>query len=156
MPNIKAIAAVSQNNVIGKKGDLPWRLPGELKWFKKITMGHVIVMGRKTWNSLPNALPGRENWVLSRSNVEGKGIQTFTEFNQIEKQAGNRTVFIIGGGEIYSAFLSYCSELYLTEVQQTIIGGDAFFPSYENDFQCIETLEENKDFILRKWKRKIM
>ena len=156
MPNIKAIAAVSQNDVIGKKGDLPWRLPGELKWFKKITMGHVIVMGRKTWNSLPNALPGRENWVLSRSNVEGEGIQTFTEFNQIEKQAGNRTVFIIGGGEIYSAFLSYCSELYLTEVQQTIIGGDAFFPSYENDFQCVETLEENKDFILRKWKRKIM
>lgn len=153
MANIKAIAAVSLNNVIGKKGDLPWRLPGELKWFKKITMGHIIVMGRKTWESLPNALPGRENWVLTRSNVESKGIQTFTEFNQIEAQAGNRTVFVIGGGEIYSKFLSYCDDLYLTEVQQTIIGGDAFFPSYENDFQCVETLEENKDFILRRWKR---
>ena len=65
--SIKAIAAVSENGVIGKNGDLPWRLPDDLKWFKKITMGHVIVMGRKTWESLPGPLPGRENWVLSRT-----------------------------------------------------------------------------------------
>ena len=76
----------------------------------------------------PDALPGRENWVLSRSNVAAEGISapSIPSLNQIEKQAGDRTVFIIGGGEIYSAFLSYCNELYLTEVQQTIIGGDAF------------------------------
>ena len=66
MSSIKAIAAVSQNGVIGVNGDLPWRIPGELKWFKKITMGSIIVMGRKTWESLPGPLPGRENWVLSK------------------------------------------------------------------------------------------
>ena len=63
----QAIVAVSQNGVIGKKGGLPWRLKEDLKWFKKITMGHTVLMGRKTWDSLPFPLPGRKNWVLSRS-----------------------------------------------------------------------------------------
>ena len=63
----KAIVAVSEDGVIGRAGDLPWRLPGDLKWFKKITLGHTLVMGRKTWESLPGALPGRQNWVLSRT-----------------------------------------------------------------------------------------
>ena len=80
MAQLKAIAAVSQNGVIGKQGDLPWRIPGELKWFKKITMGHIIVMGRKTWDSLPGALPGRENWILSRSNLSSENFRTFNSF----------------------------------------------------------------------------
>ena len=153
MPKIKAIAAVSLNGVIGKNGDLPWRLAGELKWFKKITMGHIIVMGRKTWDSLPGLLPGRENWILSRSDHSIKDTQVFSSFEQIEKKAGNRTIFIIGGGEIYSTFLPRCNELYLTEVHQSIEDGDAFFPTYKNDFECVETLEENIDFTLRRWKR---
>jgi dihydrofolate reductase len=153
MPAIKAIAAVSLNGVIGKNGDLPWRLAGELKWFKKITMGHIIVMGRKTWDSLPGLLPGRENWILSRSDHSIKDTQVFSSFEQIEKKAGNRTIFIIGGGEIYSTFLPRCDELYLTEVQQSIKDGDAFFPTYKNDFKCVETLEKNIDFTLRRWKR---
>ena len=115
MAKIKAIAAVSLNGVIGKKGDLPWRIPGELKWFKKITMGHIIVMGRKTWDSLPGLLPGRENWILSRSNHSIENTKVFTSFDEVENTAGDRTVFIIGGGEIYSAFLPKCEEIYLTE-----------------------------------------
>ena len=87
MLNIKAIAAVSLNGVIGKNGELPWRLPGELKWFKKITLGHIIVMGRKTWESLPSALPGRENWVLSRSSNSSQNPPFFTSFEQVVKQA---------------------------------------------------------------------
>ena len=153
MSEIKAIAAVSLNGVIGKNGELPWRLPGELKWFKKITMGHIIVMGRKTWESLPGLLPGRENWVLSRSVNPIENTQVFNSFDKIEEQAGNKTLFIIGGGEIYSTFLPRCNELYLTDVQQTIKEGDAFFPSYKSDFNCVETLEENNDFILKRWKR---
>ncbi len=153
MAKIKAIAAVSLNGVIGKNGDLPWRIPGELKWFKKITMGHIIVMGRKTWNSLPGLLPGRENWILSRSAQSIKDAKVFTSFDEIENTAVDRTVFIIGGGEIYSAFLPKCKEIYLTKVQQTIQGGDVFFPSYQNDFYCAETLEKNEDFTIEKWRR---
>ena len=154
MVKIKAIAAVSLNGVIGKNGVLPWRLPGELKWFKKITLGHIIVMGRKTWESLPGALPGRENWVLSRSGNSSQNPPFFTSFDQVVTQARGRTVFLIGGGEIYSAYLAACEELYLTEVQQIVEGGDAFFPPYKDEFERIETLEENSEFIVRKWRRK--
>lgn len=153
MTDIKAIAAVSQNGVIGKNGDLPWRIPGELKWFKKITMGHIMVMGRKTWDSLPGILPGRENWVLSSTLKEKKGIKIFSSFESALNEAGARTIFIIGGGQIYSSLLPQCSELYITEVQQFIEEGDAFFPSFEKDFIPTETLEENKEFIIKKWKR---
>ena len=153
MTDIKAIAAVSQNGVIGKKGDLPWRIPGELKWFKKITMGHIMVMGRKTWDSLPGILPGRENWVLSSTLKEKSGIKIFSSFESALNEAGSRTIFIIGGGQIYSSLLPQCNELYITEVQQVIENGDAFFPSFEKDFIPTETLEENKEFIIKKWKR---
>lgn len=155
MANIKAIAAVSLNGVIGKNGALPWSLPGELKWFKKITLGHIIVMGRKTWESLPGALPGRENWVLSRSSNSAQNQNYFASFDQIIKQAGERTIFIIGGGEIYSSYLGICEELFLTEVQQNIEGGDAFFPAYEDEFECIETLEENSEYVIKKWRKKM-
>ena len=153
MTDIKAIAAVSQNGVIGKNGDLPWRIPGELKWFKKITMGHIMVMGRKTWDSLPGILPGRENWVLSSTLKEKSGIKIFASFESALNEAGSRTIFIIGGGQIYSSLLPQCNELYITEVQQVIENGDAFFPSFEKDFMPTETLEENKEFIIKKWKR---
>jgi dihydrofolate reductase len=153
MTDIKAIAAVSQNGVIGKNGDLPWRIPGELKWFKKITMGHIMVMGRKTWDSLPGILPGRENWILSSTLKAKKGIKIFSSFESALNEAGARTIFIIGGGQIYSSLLPQCSELYITEVQQFIEEGDAFFPSFEKDFIPTETLEENKEFIIKKWKR---
>ena len=153
MTDIKAIAAVSQNGVIGKNGNLPWRIPGELKWFKKITMGHIMVMGRKTWDSLPGILPGRENWILSSTLKAKKGIKIFSSFESALNEAGARTIFIIGGGQIYSSLLPQCSELYITEVQQFIEEGDAFFPSFEKDFTPTETLEENKEFIIKKWKR---
>ena len=102
---MKAIAAVSQNGVIGKQGDLPWRLSGDLKWFKKITMGHVILMGRKTWESLPGVLPGRENWVLSRTMNQTEGIRVFPTIASALSEIGDRILFIIGGGELYSATL---------------------------------------------------
>jgi dihydrofolate reductase len=151
MADIKAIVAVSLNGVIGKNGDLPWRIPGELKWFKKITMGHIIVMGRKTWDSLPGVLPGRENWVLSSKSIEHEGIQVFKKFEEVIKAAGNRTIFIIGGGQVYSSLLEKCNELYVTEVQQVIKDGDAFFPTFKDGFSAVETLEENEEFTIKRW-----
>ena len=90
---MKAIAAVSQNGVIGKNGDLPWRISGDLQWFKKITMGHVLLMGRKTWQSLPKALPGRENWVLSRTMSPEEGMKVFRSVEEAKEELDGRTLF---------------------------------------------------------------
>ena len=150
----KAIVAVSEDGVIGRNGDLPWRLSGDLKWFKKITMGHTILMGRKTWDSLPNALPGRENWVLSRKGTHEEGMKVFRNLKEVaEYLPQNKTLFIIGGGEIYSQTLPLCHELFITEVRQKVPDGDAFFPEFRNEFKPAEVLDDNPDFLLRRWVR---
>ena len=152
----KAIVAVSQNGVIGKNGDLPWRLAEDLKWFKKITMGHVVLMGRKTWDSLPFPLPGRKNWVISRSLEKKEGMQVFGSIEEAEKNLHpEEQIFVIGGGEIYAQTITKCREIYVTEVLQSVEDGDAFFPSIEEDFKVEEILDENEAFILRRWIRKI-
>lgn len=154
MNNLKAIAAVSLNGVIGKKGDLPWRLPEDLKWFKKITFGHPILMGRKTWASLGRPLPGRKNLVLSRSMYPETGAKVIRSINELNQEVKGVETFLIGGGELYAQFLPLCEELFLTTVLREIEGGDAFFPEYESLFESAETLEENEEFVLRKWVRK--
>ncbi len=152
----KAIVAVSQNGVIGKNGDLPWRLAEDLKWFKKITMGHVVLMGRKTWDSLPFPLPGRKNWVISRSLEKKEGMQVFGSIEEAEKNLRpEEQIFVIGGGEIYAQTIAKCREIYVTEVLQSVKDGDAFFPSIEEDFKVEEILDENEAFILRRWIRKL-
>jgi dihydrofolate reductase len=150
----KAIVAISEDGVIGRKGDLPWRLPGDLKWFKKITMGSTILMGRKTWDSLPGPLPGRQNWVLSRTSQAEDGMQVFRSLDEVRATLSpEKTLFIIGGGEIYTLALPLCHELFLTEVRQKVPDGDAFFPEYKSRFEPLETLEENEHFLLRRWVR---
>ena len=152
----KAIVAVSQNGVIGKNGDLPWRLAEDLKWFKKITMGHVVLMGRKTWDSLPFPLPGRKNWVISRSLEKKEGMQVFGSIEEAEKNLRpEEQIFVIGGGEIYAQTIAKCREIYVTEVLQSVKDGDSFFPSIEEDFKVEEILDENEDFILRRWISKL-
>ena len=150
---INAIVAISENSVIGKNGDLPWRISEDLKWFKKITLGHTLLMGRKTWQSLPGALPGRENWVLSSTMQTSPEIRVFKKLKEALDAASDRTLFIIGGGELYKQTINLCSELYVSEVHRTIENGDAFFPAFKNDFKIKEKLFENDDFTLNKWKR---
>ena len=141
--------------MIGRKGDLPWRLSGDLQWFKKITMGHTILMGRKTWDSLPKALPGRENWVLSRKDKRAEGMRLFKSLEDVANYLPDgQTLFVIGGGEIYRQALPLCHELYITEVHQEVPDGDAFFPEYRDEFEPIEVLDENENFLLRRWERK--
>ena len=151
----KAIVAVSEDGVIGRNGDLPWRLSGDLQWFKKITMGHTILMGRKTWDSLPKALPGRENWVLSRRNLRSEGMRLFSSLKDVAEHLPDRqTLFVIGGGEVYRQALPLCHELYITQVHQKVPDGDAFFPEYRDQFEAVEVLDENEDFLLRRWERR--
>ena len=150
----KAIVAVSEDGVIGRGGDLPWRLSADLKWFKKITLGHTVLMGRKTWESLPRALPGRQNWVLSRTAEPQEGMSVFRSMDEV-KQAltPTQTFFIIGGGEIYSMALPLCHELYISEVRQKVPDGDAFFPKFKDKFRPEEVLDDNPEFLLRRWVR---
>ena len=152
---LKAIVAISENSVIGKNGDLPWRISEDLKWFKKITLGHTLLMGRKTWESLPGALPKRENWVLS-STIEANNskIRVFKKIQDALDAAKDRTLFIIGGGELYRQTLPLCDELYVSEVHRIIENGDAFFPSFKNDFELTEKLFESPEFTLNRWIRK--
>ena len=151
---LKAIVAISENSVIGKNGDLPWRISEDLKWFKKITLGHTLLMGRKTWESLPGALPKRENWVLSSTIEPTSSIRIFKRLEDALEAAKDRTLFIIGGGELYRQTLPICNELYVSEVHIKIEGGDTFFPLFKNDYELAEKLFKNDEFTLNRWTRK--
>jgi dihydrofolate reductase len=152
--SIKAIVAISENYVIGKNGDLPWKISEDLKWFKKITLGHTLLMGRKTWESLPGPLPKRENWVLSSTLTTQPDIQVFTKLEKALEAASNHELFIIGGGELYRQTLPLCGELYVSEVHREIENGDAFFPDFKDHFEINERLFQNEEFTLNRWIRK--
>jgi dihydrofolate reductase len=127
---ISIVVATSTNNVIGKNGQLPWRLPDDLKHFKAITMGKPIIMGRLTWESIGRPLPGRQNIVISRNpDYVADDCDVVTSPAAALAVAGDvNEIMIIGGGRIYEMFLSQARRLYLTRVQADI-DGDTFFPA---------------------------
>ncbi|HUS35732.1 MAG TPA: dihydrofolate reductase, partial [Verrucomicrobiae bacterium] len=131
MKQFKAIAAMSLNRVIGRGNQIPWHLPEDFKWFKRMTTGHVVVMGRKTFESIGKPLPNRETIVVSRSGFKFPGVRTVTSLEEIDLAKETRDVFICGGGQIYEQALGRCSDLYLTLVKREI-EGDAFFPAFED------------------------
>lgn len=132
---VSAIAAVSRNGVIGRDGRLPWSHPEDLKHFKKVTVGHTVVMGRKTWESLGRALPDRRNIVLTRQ----AGLKLpegvlrcgdLAEAVKLATSAGETELFVIGGGEVYARALPRCDRLYLTRIEREV-EGDARFPAWD-------------------------
>jgi dihydrofolate reductase len=132
---ISAIVAMSENRVIGKSNRLPWNIPEDLKHFRKVTSGHPIVMGRKTFESIGRVLPGRENIVISRtmtSDIPGLRVVRSLEEAITSCQGKAEEIFIIGGGEIYRMALPKVDRIYLTLVHQEI-EGDAFFPEIPSD-----------------------
>lgn len=138
---------MGKNRVIGNKGGIPWHLPEDFRFFKKTTLGHVLLMGRKTWDSIGRPLPGRQTLVISR-NV--KAIEGATVFPSIEAvlesfDPQGRTVFVAGGQEIYTQALPYCAQLLITRVRGAF-EGDTFFPEFENDFPEGEEILVNDDF----------
>ena len=137
---VKLIVAMDKERGIGKNNDLMWHLPADMKFFKETTSGHIVLMGRKNWDSIPDRfrpLPGRENAVLTRNEsftVEGAKV-----FNSIESclehyKNDERTFFVIGGGEIYSMALDLncVDEMYITHVDAEY-GADTFFPKFNED-----------------------
>lgn len=141
MARIAIIAAIGKNRELGRGGNLLWHLPDDMRRFKELTTGHPVIMGRKTWESLPEKfrpLSGRTNIVVTRQagyKAEGATVVDGLSdaFLSAEKASGANETFIIGGSEIYSATLPYARRLYLTLVDDAP-EADVFFPEYENDF----------------------
>jgi len=138
-PRLCLIVAMAENRVIGKDGDLPWRLPEDMKWFKETTMGKPLIMGRNTWESLPRKpLPGRANIVLTgQADYEAEGAIVVNDYGtavenakQAAVEAGADEIMIIGGAQVYKAALANADRLYLTEVHAAI-DGDTVFPEFE-------------------------
>ncbi len=134
---ISIIVAMTPDRLIGAAGRLPWYLPDDLKRFRKLTMGHAIIMGRKTFSSIGRALPGRRNLVVSRNpNAPAtEGIEWFTSLDEaieFARAAGETEAFIAGGTEIYSAALEKATRLYVTFVQRDFpFQGDTYFPMWD-------------------------
>lgn len=131
---ITIIAAVANNRAIGFENKLLYWLPNDLKRFKQLTTGHTIIMGRLTFESLPNgALPNRRNIVLSRTTRELPGCECFPTLEEALKHCdSSEEIFIIGGASVYRQALPLADRLCLTEIDDTPKNADAFFPSYED------------------------
>jgi dihydrofolate reductase len=141
---------MSENRVIGNQGDIPWHLPEDFKWFKDKTLGEVLVMGRKTYESIGGALPGRETYVFSRQAQEFADAHCFTDLSALDHLPTDKTIWIAGGGEIYAQTLDKWDELFLTRVHREV-EGDAFFPPFEDRFTLAGIVEENPDFTIERW-----
>lgn len=132
----KAIAAMSLNRVIGAGNRLPWHLPEDFRWFKRMTTGQVIVMGRKTFESIGRPLPNRTTVVLTRAGAPIPGVRVVADLGQLDAADpafAGREIFICGGAQIYQQALPRCSDLYLTLVLREV-EGDTFFPPFEDRF----------------------
>ncbi|MBU6303250.1 MAG: dihydrofolate reductase [Verrucomicrobia bacterium] len=150
-PFTVAVVAMSPNRVIGLGGKLPWHLPGDLRFFRRATMGHAVLMGRKTWESIGKPLPGRRNIVLSRSAPDlPPGVDLIHAPGELDALRITTRLCVIGGAEIYRLFLPRCDELLLTWVRQPH-AGDTFFPEFEDRFTLAEVLEEAEQFEVRRY-----
>lgn len=162
---ISAIVATDRKGTIGKAGAIPWYLPADFKYFKRTTMGHPIIMGRKTFESIGKPLPKRTNIVLTRDAFYmSTGIVVV---HSLEEALGHpacqeaEEIFIIGGGEIYKQAMPRLDRVYLTTVETDIEDGDAFFPELDPEEWEIVWLEKHSadeknelDFRFSRWERK--
>ena len=140
---VSIIVSMSLNRVIGKDGKLPWHLPEDLQWFKKKTLGHTIIMGRKTFESIGRVLPDRKNIIVSRrSNYRVQGAEVFHSIEDTLDKLRSRNeneVFIIGGEEIFRKALAYTDRIYLTLINREFIG-DTIFPEIpDGEFEEVKS-----------------
>lgn len=133
---VSSIVAISKNHAIGRDNQIPWYLPADLKYFKKITLGHHVIMGRKTFESIGRPLPKRTNIVLTRDPFyTGSGIlvaHSIEEALQLALDHGETEAFIIGGGKIYEDTVEYWDKVYLTEVDIEVEDAQVFFPELDH------------------------
>jgi len=139
---ISHIVAMASNRVIGNQGDIPWKIPGEQKMFKEITMGHAMIMGRKTYEAIGCALPGRTSIVVTRqADYQAPGCKVVHDLKSALESCDpdEDEVFIIGGGQIYSETLAIADRIYLTVLPREV-DGDTYFPEIpESDFENVKS-----------------
>ena len=144
---LSLIAAIGKNNELGKDNGLLWHLPGDLRFFKEITMGKTIVMGYNTYRSLPRKLPNRKYVVLTSKNRDlDSEIEIFHDKESFLETVKNRDeeIFIIGGATIYKQFIDLCNTLYLTEIDDSK-QADVYFPTFNKERYNQELLKENEE-----------
>lgn len=140
---ISMIAAIGKNRELGKNNDLIWHFKEDMKFFRETTTGNTVVMGRKTFESLPHALPNRRNIVITQNaNYVADGAETAESIEKAIEMTKNDNVFIIGGGKIYSAFLEIADKLYLTEIDDECEDADTFFPEFNKEEYTAERLTD--------------
>jgi dihydrofolate reductase len=148
---VSIIAAVAENGVIGRDGKLPWRLSADLRRFKQLTMGHTIIMGRRTWESIGRPLPGRRMIVVSRQpgyQADARGIDVARSLDEALRRAAalaDDEAFVIGGAELYKESLPRSDRLYYTSVRANL-PGDAYFPDVDwSRWRLVESLDSPAD-----------
>lgn len=143
---ISMIAAIGKNLELGKNNDLIWHFSADMKFFKNTTTGNTVVMGRKTFESLPHALPNRRNIVLTNNkDLKIDGVEICHTIDEVFELCKNDNVFIIGGGKIYSEFLNYSDKLILTEIDATCDDANVYFPHFDKELYEKEVVAENEE-----------
>jgi len=151
---ITVLAAVGANLVIGRGGEMPWHLPEDLAHFKATTMGHTMVMGRKTYDSIGRALPGRRTVVITRQqDWHAPGVEVAHSLAEALALTGPTEVFIIGGSEVYRQAMPFADQMMLTEIEQSP-EGDAYFPTFEPDDWQETAREHHEGFAFVTYQRK--
>lgn len=145
--SVTLIAAMDRNRTIGIGNKLPWRLPAEMAFFTKSTLGKTVLMGRKTFESLPKPLKDRRNVVLTRQNdFHPEGCEVIHSMEEALERMKDDELVVIGGADIYAQFLPYADKILLTEVDVEIEGGDAFFPAFsESEWKLVESESRDSD-----------
>jgi dihydrofolate reductase len=144
---------MASNRVIGREGKLPWHIPEDLKFFKKTTLGHPILMGRKTFDSIGKPLPGRQNIVLSRTMPPREGVTIIRDIAELTTVCGDaETVFLIGGAQLFADLLPQCDGLYLTWIERPY-EGDVLLPAFEHLFDLKEIVGRGEGFEFRYYGR---
>lgn len=148
---LSIIACVGKNLELGKGNDLVFHIKDDMKYFKEVTLNHIVVMGRKTFESLPGLLKDRKNVVITKSNKEfTEGVETYSSIEEfMEKYKDYQDeIFVIGGASIYKQFLDYCDKLYLTEVDKEI-DADVYFPEFDKNNYDKEIVKSGEDKTLK-------
>ncbi len=158
------IAAIGRSNELGRDNDIIWNLPSDKRFFRKMTDGHTIIMGRKTFESLGRVLPNRHHVVLTQEKgyEAPEGVDVYNSFADIMRKYANteEEIFIIGGGEIYTMFMPYSQRMYLTHINEIFFNAQVFFPHIDEsewDIATLQEIEENGlEATIKEYDRKVI
>ena len=140
---ISIIVAVAKGGAIGKEGKMPWKIPGEQRQFKDLTTGHVVVMGRTSYEEIGHPLPNRTNIVVSKTKVfSGENLYTVKSLKEAIERAGQEEIFIAGGAELFQEALPLADKIYMTYVDMEVPDADRFFPNFSEEEYKREEIEK--------------